>query len=78
MDLVQKMDIKSWQYSFLLNIVLLKPPKQHHQTGTQMEPTRQKKQKTTKKQPMQSVPITTNVVSSNPAQVGCTQYNMMW
>ena len=49
MDLVQKMDIKSWQYSFLLNIVLLKPPKQHHQTGTQMEPTGQKKQKTTKK-----------------------------
>ena len=27
--------------------------------------------------PMQSVPITTNVVSSNPTQVGCTRYNIM-
>ena len=26
---------------------------------------------------MQSVPITTNVVSSNPAQARCTQYNIM-
>jgi hypothetical protein len=28
--------------------------------------------------PMQSVPVTTNIVSSNPAQVKCTQYNIMW
>ena len=28
--------------------------------------------------PMQSVPITTNIVSSNPAQAKCTQYNIMW
>jgi hypothetical protein len=27
---------------------------------------------------MQSVPITTNVVSSNPAQVRCSRYNIMW
>ena len=27
--------------------------------------------------PMQSVPITTNVVSSNPAQARCTQCNIM-
>ena len=27
--------------------------------------------------PMQSVPITTNVVNSNPAQAGCTRYNIM-
>ena len=27
--------------------------------------------------PMQSVPITTNVVSSNPAQASCTRYNIM-
>jgi len=27
---------------------------------------------------MQSVIITTNVVSSNPAQAWCTQYNIMW
>jgi hypothetical protein len=27
---------------------------------------------------MQSVPITTNSVSSNPTQVRCTQYNIMW
>jgi hypothetical protein len=27
---------------------------------------------------MQSVPITTNVVSSNPTQVRCTRYNIMW
>ena len=27
--------------------------------------------------PMQSVPITTNVVSSNPAQVRCTRYNII-
>jgi hypothetical protein len=27
--------------------------------------------------PMQSVPITTEVVSSNPAQMRCTQYNIM-
>jgi len=27
---------------------------------------------------MQSVPITTNVVSSNPAQARCTRYNIMW
>jgi len=27
--------------------------------------------------PMQSVPITTNVVSSNPAQMRSTQYNIM-
>ena len=27
--------------------------------------------------PMQSVPITTNVVSSNPYQARCTQYNIM-
>jgi hypothetical protein len=27
--------------------------------------------------PMQSVPITTNVVSSNPVQVRCTRYNIM-
>ena len=27
--------------------------------------------------PMQSMPITTNVVSSNPVQVRCTQYNTM-
>jgi hypothetical protein len=26
--------------------------------------------------PMQSVPITSNVVSSNPAQAGCTRYNI--
>jgi hypothetical protein len=26
---------------------------------------------------MQSVPITTNVVSSNPAQAMCTRYNTM-
>jgi hypothetical protein len=25
----------------------------------------------------QSVPITTNIVSSNPAQARCTQYNIM-
>ena len=28
--------------------------------------------------PMQSVPITTNIVSSNPAQTRCTRYNIMW
>ena len=28
-------------------------------------------------QPMQSVPITTNVVSSNIAQAGCTRFNIM-
>jgi len=28
--------------------------------------------------PMPSVPITTNVVSSNPAQARCTWYNIMW
>ena len=27
--------------------------------------------------PMQSVPITTNIVSLNPAQSGGTQYNIM-
>jgi len=27
---------------------------------------------------MQSVPITANVVSSNPAQARCTRYNIMW
>jgi hypothetical protein len=27
--------------------------------------------------PMQLVPIATNVVSSNPAQTRCTQYNIM-
>jgi hypothetical protein len=27
--------------------------------------------------PMHSVPITTDVVSSNPTEVGCTQYNVM-
>jgi hypothetical protein len=27
--------------------------------------------------PMQSVPITTEVVSSNPTQMRCTQYNIM-
>ena len=27
--------------------------------------------------PMQSVPITTNVLSSNPAQTRCTRYNIM-
>jgi hypothetical protein len=27
--------------------------------------------------PMQSVPITTNVVRSNPAQVMCTRWNIM-
>jgi hypothetical protein len=27
---------------------------------------------------IQSVPITTNVVSSNPVQARCTQYNIMW
>jgi len=28
--------------------------------------------------PMQSVPITTKVVSSNPAQARCTHYIIMW
>jgi len=28
--------------------------------------------------PMQSVPITTNVVISNPAQARRTRYNIMW
>jgi len=28
--------------------------------------------------PVQSVPITTKVVSSNPVQVRCTRYNIMW
>jgi len=28
--------------------------------------------------PMQSVPITTNIVSLNPPQVRCTWYNIMW
>ena len=28
--------------------------------------------------PVHSVPITTNVVSSNPAQARCTWYNIMW
>jgi hypothetical protein len=28
--------------------------------------------------PMQSVPITTNAVSSNPFQANCTRYNIMW
>ena len=28
--------------------------------------------------PMQSVPITTNVVSLHPAQARCTRYNIMW
>jgi len=28
--------------------------------------------------PMQSVPITTNFVSSNPTQARCTRYNIMW
>ena len=27
--------------------------------------------------PMQSVPITTNIVSSNPTQARCTIYNIM-
>jgi hypothetical protein len=27
--------------------------------------------------PVQSVPITTNVVSSNPAQARCTRYSIM-
>jgi hypothetical protein len=27
--------------------------------------------------PMQSVPITTNVVSPNPTQTECTRYNIM-
>jgi hypothetical protein len=27
---------------------------------------------------MQSVPITTNVASSNPTQERCTRYNIMW
>ena len=27
--------------------------------------------------PMKSVPITTNVMSSNPAQARCTRYNIM-
>jgi hypothetical protein len=27
--------------------------------------------------PVQSVPITTNVVSSNPAQAKCTRYNIL-
>jgi hypothetical protein len=27
---------------------------------------------------MQSVPITTKAVSSNPIQAGCTIYNIMW
>jgi len=27
---------------------------------------------------MQPVSITTNVVESNPAQVMCTRYNIMW
>jgi len=27
---------------------------------------------------MQSVPITTNVVSTNPAHARCTRYNIMW
>jgi len=31
-----------------------------------------------KKLPMQSVPITTNVVSSNPTQAKCSWYNIMW
>jgi hypothetical protein len=28
--------------------------------------------------PVQSVPITTKIVRSNPTQVRCTQYNIMW
>ena len=28
--------------------------------------------------PMQSVPITTSIVSSNPAQARCTQNNIIW
>jgi hypothetical protein len=28
--------------------------------------------------PVQSVPITTNVVSLNPAHGECTRYNIMW
>jgi len=28
--------------------------------------------------PMQSVPITTRVVSLNPVQARCTRYNIMW
>ena len=28
--------------------------------------------------PMQSVLITTNLVSSNPSQAGCTRYNITW
>jgi len=28
--------------------------------------------------PLESVPITTNVVSSNHAQTRCTRYNIMW
>ena len=27
---------------------------------------------------MQFVPITTNFVSSNPAEARCTQYSIMW
>jgi len=27
---------------------------------------------------MQSVSITTNVVSSNPAQMRCSRYNILW
>jgi hypothetical protein len=27
---------------------------------------------------MQSVPFSTNIVSSNPAQASCTRYNIMW
>jgi len=27
---------------------------------------------------MQSMPIITNVVSSNPAQARCTRYNIKW
>jgi len=28
--------------------------------------------------PMQSVPITNNVVTSNPVHLGCTRYTIMW
>ena len=36
------------------------------------------KEKPQKNLPMQSVLITTNIVTLNPAQVRCTGYNIMW
>jgi len=50
--------------SYNCNLLLLRGRRGHDRTVLQL--------------PMQAVPITNKVVSSNPAQTRCTQYNIMW